>query len=161
MNLFLNDGHLAEGALQALEDGRLCESDRLQIAEHLSVCDDCLLQYSLFLTDDRCLSPEMPLEPPVTEKVRRRAVKVFTSRYAVAAASILLAMALWATGLFNALVPDRTSASQGENKDKISPISVLTTVSTSIDHFFNSITEGLSRGWEPHQGKNNSETQSN
>ena len=49
MEMFNNDGHLTEQALQSLNTGHLDELCRLEAAEHLSFCDECLLRYTAIL----------------------------------------------------------------------------------------------------------------
>ncbi len=44
MTLFDAAGHLTQEALQAWQEGSLCAEQRLLLAEHLSVCDVCLLR---------------------------------------------------------------------------------------------------------------------
>ena len=47
MELFQEDGHLTQYALDALvQDLPLDELSRLEIAEHLSFCDACVDRYS-------------------------------------------------------------------------------------------------------------------
>ena len=50
--LFLQTGHLSDEGLQALIDGTLDEMQRLEAAEHLSFCDECLTRYTALLTGD-------------------------------------------------------------------------------------------------------------
>ena len=56
--LFLQNGHLSDEGLQALIDGTLDELQRLEAAEHLSFCDECLTRYTALLTGDVLEEPE-------------------------------------------------------------------------------------------------------
>ena len=59
MELFQEDGHLTQYALDALvQDLPLDELSRLEIAEHLSFCDACVDRYSQALENCLLLTPE-------------------------------------------------------------------------------------------------------
>lgn len=47
--------------------------------------------------------PETPLAPGVWQRIRRRAWRIVTSRYATAAAAAAFALIIWGTGLFQNL----------------------------------------------------------
>ena len=105
MELFLENGHLTDEALQASLQGTL------EVAEHLSFCDTCLVRYTALLEDDVLLTPAQPLAQSVMDRVRRRVVHVFFNRYAAVAAAVVLAVTFWSTGLFRniATIPIRES----------------------------------------------------
>ena len=100
MELFLENGHLTDEALRAAVDGALDEMGRLEVAEHLSFCDACLVRYTDLLEDDVLLTPSQPLTEGVMERVRRKVVRLLFNRYAAAAAAVVLAVTFWSTGLF-------------------------------------------------------------
>ena len=51
MVCFRPDGHLTDEALAALVRGdALTEMDRLELAEHLAYCDQCLQRYTELLS---------------------------------------------------------------------------------------------------------------
>ena len=58
--VFRDDGHLSAGALEALarNEDRFSELERLEIAEHLAFCDECLQRYTLALEGGDLLVPE-------------------------------------------------------------------------------------------------------
>ena len=105
MELFTADGHLTDEGIKAVADGTLEELQRLEAAEHLSFCDRCLERYTALLTDDSLLQPAQPLVPPVLSRIRQRAVRIFFNKYTTVAAAAALALTLWGTGVFQALVP--------------------------------------------------------
>ena len=98
--LFLQTGHLSDEGLQALIDGTLDEMQRLEAAEHLSFCDECLTRYTALLTGDVLEEPEQDVTLPVMRKLRRRAVKNVWNRYAAAAAAVVITAGLWYSGVF-------------------------------------------------------------
>lgn len=105
MELFTADGHLTDEGIKAVANGTLDELQRLEAAEHLSFCDRCLERYTAMLTDDSLLQPARPLVPPVLSRIRKRAVQLFFNKYTTVAAAAVLALTLWGTGVFQALVP--------------------------------------------------------
>ena len=103
MELFYENGHLTPEGLNALVDGQLDEMARLEAAEHLSFCDECLVRYTALVEQAPLAAPETPLAPGVWQRIRRRAWRIVTSRYATAAAAAAFALIIWGTGLFQNL----------------------------------------------------------
>lgn len=100
MDVFDNHGHLTEQALLALiQEESLEELERLEIAEHLAFCDQCLQRYTELLTDDTLLTPSPVCREGLGRRVRQRLVRMFTSRYATAAAAVALALTLLWSGV--------------------------------------------------------------
>ena len=100
MELFHENGHLTQEGFQALINGKLDEMGRLEAAEHLSFCDECLLRYTALLENEDLAAPSEPLAAGVWQRIRRRTMRVFTSRYATAAAAAVFALIIWGTGVF-------------------------------------------------------------
>ena len=100
MDLFRHDGHLTDEALAALVTGMpLDETARLEMAEHLAYCDLCLQRYTDALALAPLLTPERSCQDTLWRRVRARTVRIFTSRYAAAAAGVVLALTLvWGSG---------------------------------------------------------------
>ncbi len=137
MELFHQDGHLTDEGLDAVIAGTLDELQSLEAAEHLSFCDECLMRYTDRLTDDVLAAPEQPLAPTVMERVRRKALKVFFNRYAVAAVAACLALTLWGTGVFSAISP-------GENLRVMQePPKTSMTINTRMSLFFQNSGQAL------------------
>ena len=58
MTCFRPDGHLTDAALTALVRGDCLEElDRLELAEHLAYCDQCLQRYTELLSEGPMLTP--------------------------------------------------------------------------------------------------------
>jgi len=96
--VFREDGHISDGALTALarNEDRFDELERLEIAEHLAFCDYCLQRYTMALEDGALLAPERSCQRTLWMKIRSRALRMITSRYATAAAAVTLALTvLW------------------------------------------------------------------
>lgn len=96
--VFREDGHLSGEALEALakNEDRFDELERLEIAEHLAFCDYCLQRYTMALEDGALLVPEHSCQKALWGRVRGRALRLVTSRYATAAAAVALALTvLW------------------------------------------------------------------
>lgn len=95
MKHFRHDGHLTDAALAALVRGDpLEELERLEIAEHLAYCDQCLQRYTELLSGDVLLTPPQSCRESLLLRIRRRAIRLITSRYATAAAAVVLALTL-------------------------------------------------------------------
>lgn len=95
MEIFDRHGHLTDQALEALTGGApLDELHRLEIAEHLAFCDRCLQRYTERLTDETLLAPTPACRVGLGRRIRRRVIRLVTSRYATAAAAVALALTL-------------------------------------------------------------------
>ena len=106
MELFYENGHLTEQALHCTaSNGELDELARLEVAEHLSFCDECVLKYTALLEEGALLEPAHPTAPSVQARIRHRARILFFNRYTAAAACAALVFGLWAAGVFTAGAP--------------------------------------------------------
>ena len=89
MTCFRPDGHLTDAALTALvRGGCLEELDRLELAEHLAYCDQCLQRYTELLSEGPMLTPARSCRESLRRRIRQRAVQLGGSRYATAAAAV-------------------------------------------------------------------------
>ena len=100
MTCFRPDGHLTDAALTALVRGDCLEElDRLELAEHLAYCDQCLQRYTELLSAGPLLVPEHSCRESLRRRIWRRAAQLGISRYATAAAAVALALTLlWGSG---------------------------------------------------------------
>lgn len=152
MEIFRHDGHLTEETLAALVHGEpLDETARLEIAEHLAYCDLCLQRYTGALAGAPLLTPERSCQESLWRRVRVRTVRIFTNRYAAAAAGIVLALTLvWGSGDEGFRLPelpeDRPTVSDGLRKWNES----LDSAMSGINEFF----DGLGRQALSGQGGN-------
>ena len=150
MDIFRHDGHLTDGALAALAAGEpLDEAARLEIAEHLAYCDLCLLRYTDALALAPLLTPERSCRESLWRRVRARTIQIFTSRYAAAAAGVVLALTLvWGGGYGSIRLPelpeDRPTVSDRLRKWNES----LDSAMSGVNEFF----DGLGRVAPPAQG---------
>ena len=95
MTCFRPDGHLTDAALTALVRGDCLEElDRLELAEHLAYCDQCLQRYTELLSEGPMLTPACSCRESLRRRIRQRAVQLGVSRYATAAAAVTLALTL-------------------------------------------------------------------
>ena len=109
MERFRADGHLTDEALAALVlDREIDPLGRLEMAEHLSFCDTCLQRYTDMLSGVELLTPAQSCERSLWTRIRLRALRLVTSRYATAAAAVALALTvLWGGGEVSFTRPDR------------------------------------------------------
>lgn len=152
MEIFRHDGHLTDNAVAALAAGEpLDETARLEMAEHLAYCDLCLQRYTDALAGAPLLTPERSCRESLWRRVRARTVRIFTSRYAAAAAGVVLALTLvWGSGYGSVRLPelpeDRPTVSDGLRKWNES----LDSAMSGLNEFF----DGLGREASPPQGGN-------
>ena len=93
MELFDPAGHLTDGALLALAHEEVPdELARLEMAEHLAYCDQCLHRYTALLAEAPLLTPAHSCRESLWRRVRARTLRLLTSRYATAAAAVALAL---------------------------------------------------------------------
>ncbi|MDO5602301.1 MAG: hypothetical protein Q4G07_05975 [Oscillospiraceae bacterium] len=97
MELFFENGCLSDAALAALTQGGLDTPQRLAAAEHLSVCDDCLLRY-LQLQAAPSPPPPQGMEQRLLTAVRHKRLRLFVKRAAPAAAAACFAVVFTLTG---------------------------------------------------------------
>ena len=110
MELFDPSGHLTDRALLALvRNEELDELARLELAEHLAYCDQCLQRYTVLLADAPLLTPARSCRESLWRRVRSRTLRLLTSRYATAAAAVALALTvLWGSAAIS--LPQRRPA---------------------------------------------------
>ena len=71
--LFYADGHLTDDAFLALvhNDENLTELERLEISEHLSFCDECIIRYTACLEDDSLLiAPMLSSQETIIKRIK-------------------------------------------------------------------------------------------
>ena len=97
MELFDSAGHLTDGALLALAHEEVPdELARLEMAEHLAYCDQCLQRYTDLLANAPLLTPAHSCRESLWRRVRARTLRLLASRYATAVAAVALALTvLW------------------------------------------------------------------
>lgn len=105
METFRADGHLTNEALRVLAGkGDLSELQRLEFAEHLAYCDDCLLRYTALLSEETLETPPLSCVAALHRKIRVQSAHIFASRWTTAAAAVAIAVTLWTTGTFGGMV---------------------------------------------------------
>lgn len=110
MDLFDHTGHLTDTALSVFQaELELEPLDRLEIAEHLSFCDQCLMRSINLLPQEALLVPERSCQTTLWHRIRLRAVRALTSRYATAAAAVTIVFSLWGGGIFTGLAQGATA----------------------------------------------------
>ena len=97
MELFDPSGHLTDNALLTLSRDEIPdELARLEMAEHLAYCDQCLQRYTDLLAETPLLTPAHSCRESLWRRIRARTLRILTSRYATAAAAVALALTvLW------------------------------------------------------------------
>ena len=157
MEPFRTDGHLTDETLAALDRGReLDELTRLEAAEHLAFCDQCLQRYTDALALAPLLTPERSCRESLWRRIRARTIRIFTSRYATTAAAVALALTVvWGSGRLDFVrlpIPpeDRPSVSEGLQRWPARWSDSLDSAMSGFNDFFS----GLGRWTPPPQGGN-------
>lgn len=109
-DLFDADGHLVDDALMALihssdDDAAdavvFDELQRLEIAEHLSFCDDCVLRYTELLADDALLAPSDLVVPAVMKTLEKEERQRYFSKWVSMVMAAGFAIFFWIAGVFS------------------------------------------------------------
>lgn len=147
--LFHKNGHLTDNGLQALLTEQLDELGRLEAAEHLSFCDDCLTHYTTLLADEHLVTPPTPVKPGVQKKLRKRSLLLLRNRYATIAAAACLAVGLWAgTIAFHGGTPQAAPPAQATTQQDSFSLGTLLNngaqdLSSHLDTLFNDLRKVL------------------
>lgn len=100
MERFRTDGHLTDEALSAIvRETPMDELARLEIAEHLAFCDECLQRYTDLLAAGALLTPAHACRERLWRRIQARALRLAASRYTTAAAAMLLALTMLWSGV--------------------------------------------------------------
>ena len=98
MELFREDGCMTDAGFRAMMDGQLDELGRLEAAEHLSYCDECMDRYTALLTADVLEEPPRSARGAVMGTIWVRLMQNTWGRAAVAGVAAVLALTMWKTG---------------------------------------------------------------
>ena len=93
MELFREDGCMTDAGFRAMMDGQLDELGRLEAAEHLSYCDQCMDRYTALLTADALETPPKSMQGAVMGTI-----------WAVAGVAAVLALTLWRSGALQQII---------------------------------------------------------
>ncbi|HIZ54898.1 MAG TPA: hypothetical protein H9671_01665 [Firmicutes bacterium] len=138
---FSSDGHLTDVALQILSDpeSNLDELKRLEIAEHLSFCDACLMRSIDILSSAAAPPLEESMSKQIMKHIRTKSRVNWINQYISVGVAACFALLLWITGVFSSPVEaDRNlqdiaaEFTQGTNQ-------VTDTLSGYIQQFFDHI----------------------
>ena len=133
-------GHLTDEALSAVIEGRLTQDERLEVSEHLAVCDHCLLRYTNLLTDDLLLPPPAPQTPSIIARVRSRARRLFINQYSLVALAASLALFFFLSGVFTPAHPLSFESTLGQIDTATSAITQRANAATkNVSQWFNSL----------------------
>ena len=104
MELFREDGCMTDAGFRAMMDGQLDELGRLEAAEHLSYCDQCMDHYTALLTADALETPPRSVQGAVMGTIWARLMQNTYGRAAVAGVAAVLALTLWRSGALQQII---------------------------------------------------------
>ena len=146
MDRFTETGHLTREALRELLQGEPEELHRLEAAEHLSFCDDCLAAYTALLDEEVLAVPqgELPLKAAVLQRIRGQKLRQFFSKAGTVAAAAVLTAAVWGVGInrLQATAPPDTNFLSG-------PVETLSGITHGVRNAITDFFGGLYRPAEP------------
>ena len=113
-DLFQEDGHLTDRTLLVFahgeKDGSPVEFDelqRLEIAEHLSFCDACILRYTELMTEEApLLAPSELTAAAVIRDLEKRERQSSLSKWTSMVAAAGFAIFFWVAGVFSPNLAD-------------------------------------------------------
>lgn len=144
MKLFNQSGHLTSTALQVLCSGdELDELSRLELAEHLSFCDQCLMAYTESLSDANLAPPAPNRAGRLWRSVRLHAFSTASSRLATAAAACSIVFALWGFGIFGGLVSASDTFSSNEQTFLDTMLHYCETISSQTGNTFEQLNDTI------------------
>lgn len=97
---FSEDGHLTDFAFNSFINDDIEELNRLEIAEHTSFCDKCLLKYMDLLDNSELISPPEIMEHNIMIKITKNIRRTKLNQYFSMALAACFAMTFWVTGVF-------------------------------------------------------------
>lgn len=110
-DLFDEEGHLTDNALLAFIHATdnvdadkavvFNELQRLEIAEHLSFCDKCVLRYVELLSDDSLLTPSDLVAPAVIRQLEKEERQRYFHKWVSMAMAASFAIFFWVAGVFS------------------------------------------------------------
>ncbi len=104
MELFQENGCFTDEGLQAVVGGQLDELGRLEAAEHLSYCDQCMDRYAALLTADALETPPKGVKNTVMTTIWVRLMRNTYGRIAVAGVAAVLALTMWRAGALDQIM---------------------------------------------------------
>lgn len=107
-DLFDEEGHLTDRTLdafiQSVNEESAVEFDelqRLEIAEHLSFCDACILRYTERISENCLLAPSELTAPAVMGNLERESRQRYLSKWISMAMAAGFAIFFWVAGVFS------------------------------------------------------------
>lgn len=166
-DLFDTEGHLTDAALLALvhsteaqnekaagETVFLSELQRLEIAEHLSFCDRCVLRYAHMLSGDMLITPSDCVVPAVMRQIEGQQRHKYFNKYASMVMAAGLAILFWVSGVFSLDFYQKDTGFLAEIVNSMTVFSQQTVeISTDISNGLGSFIDKLDLRGEYSHGK--------
>lgn len=99
--LFDKEGHLTDTAFVLLDNNKLDDLQRLEIAEHNSFCDKCLDRYISYVEKSELMTPSELMKKKIENKIFVINKKLCLNQYISIAIAACFTMLFWVTGAFN------------------------------------------------------------
>lgn len=105
MERFDDNGHITAQGFSLLLHGEPDTLSRLELAEHLSFCDECCQKYADLMETEPLFSPPQPVAPNVCGQLRSRKRTIRFRRIFKVGLAASLALGLWSAGLGAGIIP--------------------------------------------------------
>ncbi len=104
MELFRENGCFTDEGLRSVVESRLDEMGRLEAAEHLSYCDQCMDRYTALLTEEVLEAPPKSMKNTVMTTIWVRLMQNTYGRISVAGVAAVLALTMWRSGALDKMI---------------------------------------------------------
>ncbi len=111
-NYFKSNSHISRHGFESLINLSASEMHRLEMAEHLSFCDECIEKYTSLLTQDVLIESNLRVKQSVMKKIHGKIYKALINKYTIYISAACIALMLWGSGILG----DITQITSGINE---------------------------------------------
>ncbi len=98
-NFFTDSGHITKQAFKQFLNGKLNDLACLEIAEHLSFCDECIECLVDETNSTLLFTPPHEMKKNIIKTLYVRTAKALLNKYTAYVAAAVIALVLWGSGL--------------------------------------------------------------
>ncbi len=98
---FEHNTHISDYGFNSLICETASEIQRLEMAEHLSFCDECTDRYVNLLTDDKLIDVKNSVKKSIMQKIHGKIYKALINKYTIYVSAACIAFMVWTSGVLN------------------------------------------------------------
>ncbi len=106
---FEHNTHISNYGFNSLISGTASEMQRLEMAEHLSFCDECTDKYVEMLTNDKLMNTKVSVKKNVMQRIHGKIYKALINKYTIYASAACIAFMMWTSGILS-YIPQFTNS---------------------------------------------------